>query len=76
MPKRDGSDHLWWHGRFRGRGFKITASREEILNVLMKSNKHLSAEDIFMEIRSVHPEISLATIYRTLEILSNKLTKN
>jgi len=62
---------MWWHGRFRGGGYRITAPREAILDVLSKSNKHLSAEDIYIKIHTRYPGVGLTTIYRTLDILAN-----
>ncbi|OQA89497.1 MAG: Ferric uptake regulation protein [Elusimicrobia bacterium ADurb.Bin231] len=63
-------DSSWWHGRFRGGGYKITCARESVLAVLSNTNKHLSADDIYMQARSKYPNMGLATIYRTLDILS------
>lgn len=61
----------WWHGKFRGCGYRLTMGREAILDVLSKSEEHLSAEDIYMKIHPRHPNIGLTTIYRTLDVLSN-----
>ena len=60
----------WWHGQFRGCGYRVTVSREFILDVLAKADKHLSAEDIYMKVHSTYPNIGLTTIYRTLDLLS------
>jgi len=59
----------WWHGKFRGCGYRITVPREEILNILSRTSEHLSAEDIYMAVHKTHPNIGLTTIYRTLELL-------
>lgn len=59
----------WWWGRFRGRGYRITVPRQAILNVLSKTDKHLSAEDIYLAVHKVYPAIGLTTVYRTLELL-------
>lgn len=61
----------WWQRRFRGRGYRMTAPRMAILDVLSKSEKHLSAEDIFIQVHKVYPGIGLTTVYRTLELLVN-----
>jgi len=61
----------WWHGKFRGCGYRITLGRQAILDVLSKANKHLSAEDIYMKVHPKYPNIGLTTIYRTLDILAN-----
>lgn len=61
----------WCHGKFRGRGYRMTAGREAILDVLSQAEEHLSAEDIYMKIHPVNPAIGLTSIYRTLDILVN-----
>ncbi|MBN2142994.1 MAG: transcriptional repressor [Candidatus Aureabacteria bacterium] len=61
----------WWHSKLRGCGYRITEGREAILNFLAGSDKHLSAEDIYMAIRPNCPNVGLTTIYRTLDILVN-----
>ncbi len=61
----------WWHGKFRGCGYRLTLGREAILDVLSKTDDHLSAEDIYMKIHPKHPGVGLTTIYRTLDVLSN-----
>ena len=71
MPRRDGTGPHWWHGEFRGCGFRITLGREAILGVLTKADKHLSAEDIYLKIYPKYPSIGLTTIYRTLDMLVN-----
>ena len=60
----------WWHGRFRGAGFRITLPRQAILDVLSKTQRHLSAEDVYMSVHKVYPAVGLTTIYRTLELLA------
>jgi Fur family ferric uptake transcriptional regulator len=52
-------------------GFKLTPQREATVSVLLEKEKeHLSAEEIFLLLRLKHPDIGLATVYRTLEILT------
>ena len=69
MPRGDGTGPGWWHGRFRGCGYRITAGREAILEVLTNASKHLSAEEIYMKVHARYPAIGLTSVYRTLEIL-------
>lgn len=71
MLRRFGMRPPWWQGRFRGCGYRITAGRQSILDVLMKADKHLSAEDIYLKVHPRCPSVGLTTIYRTLEILVN-----
>ncbi|MFZ3171258.1 MAG: Fur family transcriptional regulator [Carboxydocellales bacterium] len=52
--------------------YKLTPQRKVILNVFMDNAKgHLSAEDIYGIVKSRNPEIGLATVYRTLELLAD-----
>lgn len=69
MPRGMGRGQMWWHGRFRGRGYRITMGREAILEVLTDADKHLSAEEIYTKVRTRCPAVGLTTVYRTLEIL-------
>jgi len=71
MPGRNGMGPPWWHGRFRGCGYRLTIPREVILDVLSKTSKHLSAEDIYLEVHKSYPVVGLTTVYRTLELLTN-----
>ena len=64
-------DSQWWHGKFRGCGYRVTVAREAILDMLAKTDKHMSAEDIYMKLHPVYPNIGLTTVYRTLDVLSN-----
>jgi len=51
-------------------GFKLTPQREATLLVLLENEKdHLSAEEIFFFVKQKNPDIGLATVYRTLDIL-------
>ena len=71
MPMQRSVRSMWWHGRFRGCGYRITAPREAILDVLSKSDDHLSAEEIYIKVHTYYPAVGLTTIYRTLDILAN-----
>jgi len=51
--------------------YKLTPQREIILSVLLDNeHNHVNAEDIYLLTREISPEISLATVYRTLELFS------
>ena len=68
----------WFHRRIRGYGCRLTLPRQRILEVLSRSSKHLSAEEIYHRVHQVYPAIGLTTVYRTLELLVNTgiLTKH
>jgi Fur family ferric uptake transcriptional regulator len=45
--------------------------REMILDILSRFPGHPSADEIFFMVKQMYPQIGLATVYRTLELLSN-----
>lgn len=50
-------------------GYKLTSQRKAILKILMENkSEHLSCDDIFKITSVEHPEIGIATIYRTLQL--------
>jgi Fur family ferric uptake transcriptional regulator len=70
MRKRHGMGPRWWDGRLRQHSCRITVPRQTILDVLSKKEKHLSAEDVFLEVHKRYPDIGLTTVYRTLNLLT------
>lgn len=54
---------------FRNSGMRITAQRRTILEVLSDSEAHLDAEEVYRRAKVRDPNISLATVYRTLAAL-------
>lgn len=69
MAKQDRSGSRWMHGKFKGCGYRMTKPREAILDVLANTEKHLSAENIYLTIHQFYPNIGLTTVYRNLEML-------
>jgi Fur family transcriptional regulator, peroxide stress response regulator len=53
----------------REKGFKVTPQRLAIYDVLYNTTEHPSAEVIFNQLQSHYPTMSLATVYKTIEIL-------
>lgn len=52
-------------------GLKVTKQRITILEVLEdRPGKHLTAEEIYDCVREQYPDIGLATVYRTIQLLS------
>lgn len=51
--------------------YKLTPQREATVRVLLENEEdHLSAEDVYLLVKEKAPEIGLATVYRTLELLT------
>lgn len=53
----------------REKGFKVTPQRLAIYNMLASTQSHPNAEMIFNELQALYPTMSLATVYKTMEIL-------
>lgn len=51
------------------KGYKLTPQRKVILEVLLSSSSHLSADEIYFKAKGKDPSLGLTTVYRTLEIL-------
>ena len=57
--------------QLHAQSYKLTPQREATVRVLLEREAdHLSAEDIYLLVKEKAPEIGLATVYRTLELLS------
>lgn len=55
--------------RLRDRGWRLTAQRRVVAEVLAGEHVHLTADEICGQARERLPEISLATVYNTLNEL-------
>ncbi len=53
----------------RARNIRLTPQRAIICDVIENLEGHITAEEIFQEVQKVNPYVSLATVYRTLELL-------
>lgn len=52
------------------KGYKLTPQRRSIVDTIIKNEgKHLTAEEIYDEVKKECPEIGLATVYRTVLLL-------
>jgi Fur family peroxide stress response transcriptional regulator len=54
----------------RERGLKITPQRRLIFEALHRGPEHPTADDIYHAVREVMPDMSLATVYHTLNDLA------
>jgi Fur family peroxide stress response transcriptional regulator len=53
----------------RNKGYKATPQRIAICRIALHSREHPSALSIYDEVKKVHPTVSLATVYKTLQVL-------
>ena len=49
---------------------KITKQRRIVLKVFLESKDHLSVEELYNKVLKTEPNIGLATVYRTLALLT------
>jgi len=47
----------------------MTLQRMLIIEALHSADQHISAEEIYRQLRSRHPYANISTVYRTLELL-------
>lgn len=55
--------------RLRDRGWRLTAQRRVIAETMTGEHVHLAADEVLDRARAVLPEVSLATVYNTLNEL-------
>ena len=56
----------------RARGLKVTAQRMLVMETIADHRgEHLTVEEIYGLVRNKYPEIGLATIYRTVQVLAD-----
>ena len=57
--------------RLREAGYKITPPRLAVLEVIQREGEHLNPNEILAQAQAIHPQTGRATVYRTLELLTN-----
>lgn len=61
--------HPLLYDRLLARGWRMTAQRRAVSQALVGDHVHLTADEVFREAQAALPEISLATVYNTLNDL-------
>jgi Fur family peroxide stress response transcriptional regulator len=54
----------------RKKGYKATPQRITICRFALQTRDHPTAQRIYEEVKKVHPTVSLATVYKTLQMLT------
>lgn len=57
--------------RLKRAGYKLTAPRQAVVQVLEEEGKHLSREEVLALGQQIYPKLSRATVYRTLDLLTD-----
>jgi len=58
-----------WMAALGENGYRQTGTRRAVVEIVIDSDRILSAEEVFTQAQSAHPTIGRATVYRTLERL-------
>jgi Fur family peroxide stress response transcriptional regulator len=53
----------------RSKGYKATPQRIAICRIALNSREHPSAQQVYDAVKKIHPTVSLATVYKTMEVL-------
>jgi Fur family ferric uptake transcriptional regulator len=56
-------------GYVRSKGLKQSSQRKEVLLTFLKTEKHLTADELHRLVKKKNPAIGIATVYRTLKLL-------
>lgn len=54
----------------RSRKLKQSSQRQTILKIFLKTERHLTAEELYLMVKKIIPSIGYATIYRTLKLFT------
>lgn len=68
MPRLSVEDLV---SRLRSAGVRITSPRRLVLAALAESGSHVTAEELHSRVRRDHPEVSVSSVYRTMELLAD-----
>jgi Fur family ferric uptake transcriptional regulator len=70
VPKPSPDRFARFKAHLRHQGLKSTAQRDDIARVFLASNRHISVEELYNEVKRVNPRIGYATVYRTMKLLT------
>lgn len=54
----------------RSKGLRHTNQRDEIINIFLSTERHVSIEELHKLVRKKDPSIGYTTVYRTMRLLS------
>lgn len=69
-PKQSADDRFArFKEHLRRQRLKSTAQRDTIAKVFLETQRHISVEELYNEVRRRNPRIGYATVYRTMKLL-------
>jgi len=51
------------------KGYRLTPQRVMVLDALHRVDRHISAEEIYSQVKNSYPYANISTVYRTLDLL-------
>jgi len=57
------------HKVLQEKGYRLTPQRMLVIEALHNADSHISAEEIYEQMRARYPYSNISTVYRTLELL-------
>ena len=57
------------HEILRENGHRLTPQRMLVIEALHNADRHISAEELYKQLRNRYPYANISTVYRTLELL-------
>jgi Fur family ferric uptake transcriptional regulator len=72
MPKLSPQEIEKLKDNFKKKGYKLTLQRRAVVDVIIKNEgSHLTTEEVYDLVKKDCPEIGLATVYRTVQLLED-----
>ena len=56
-------------GQLRKDNLRVTNQRLKILEAFLKTEKHITCDELYLIVRRNHPDIGYTTVYRTLKLI-------
>ncbi len=72
LIRREPVDPATFKRMIRQMGLKVTLQRMAILECLSAGRAHVTAQEVFETVNSLHPEIGFATVYRFLRKMAEQ----
>lgn len=63
------SVHFIFEDHLRTQGLKLTNQRKVILDIFLKTQRHVSVEELYLLVKKQDPAIGQTTVFRTLKLL-------
>jgi Fur family ferric uptake transcriptional regulator len=51
------------------KGLRLTRQRQQVVTTFLDQKDHVSAEELYLKVKEISPEIGYTTVYRTLKLL-------